>query len=57
MLVYRDRAFCLSRCCNDKCEWKLTPEIEFAAAEVDLPIEISDFSEICSFFVPLIDAQ
>ena len=47
MLCYKDRTFCSSDCTNRDCYRYLTPEDRNRAAEMDLPIAWSDFSDTC----------
>ncbi len=43
MLCYRDRTFCISAYCTNKCGRQLTRKDRIAAAEMELPIGGSIF--------------
>lgn len=43
MLCYKDRTFCSSENCQNKCGRKITPEELEHAKEIGLPIAYSDF--------------
>jgi hypothetical protein len=47
MLCYKDRTFCSSDCTNRDCYRHLTPDDKNKAAEMDLLISWSDFSDTC----------
>lgn len=48
MIVYDDMTFCVREdCVNDKCSRLLTQEVRDRAADVGLPLSVSDFGPVC----------
>lgn len=52
MLCYRDKAFCASDCTRAACPRFVSPSVEKDAERLGLPLALSDFSTVCTEYVP-----
>ena len=50
MICYKDRTFCSSDCTEKACYRYLSPTDEIRAKELNLPIALSDYSNVCRYY-------